>query len=92
MKYLFIFILSFLVSCAQQTALTGGEKDVNAPILIIDSTKEIINFNQSSILLKFNENVQFIDGNKGFITNPEIKNIDVIQDKKNFFLVSPLFI
>ena len=83
MKYLFIFILSFLVSCAQQTALTGGEKDIKAPVLLTDSTKEIINFDQSSILLKFNENVQFIDGNKGFITNPEIKNIEVIQDKKN---------
>ena len=70
MKYLFIFILSFLVSCAQQSALTGGEKDVKAPVFLTDSTKEIINFNQSSILLEFDENIQFVDGNKGFITNP----------------------
>ena len=83
MKYLYILILSFLVGCAQQTALTGGEKDINAPILMVDSTKEIRNFDQSSILLKFNENVQFIDGNKGFITNPEIKNVEAIQDKRN---------
>ena len=50
---------------------------------MVDSTKEIRNFDQSSILLKFNENVQFIDGNKGFITNPEIKNVEAIQDKRN---------
>ena len=83
MKYLSIFILSFLVGCAQQTSLTGGEKDIKAPVLLTDSTKEIINFNQSSILLVFDENIQFADGNKGFITNPEIKNIEAIEDKRN---------
>ena len=81
MKYLCIFILSFLVGCAQQTSLTGGEKDIKAPVLLTDSTKEIINFNQSSILLEFDENIQFTETNEGLITNPEIKDIEVIQEK-----------
>ena len=45
-----------MFSCAQQTSLSGGDKDTLAPILMVDSNMSLVNMKQTSINLEFNEN------------------------------------
>ena len=71
-----------LLSCAQQTSLTGGDKDTLAPILIVDSNMSLVNIKQTSINLEFNENIQFLKGKRALITNPPISEV-VVTDEKN---------
>ena len=49
MKYINFILLYFLISCAQQTPLTGGQKDVTPPQL--DSLRT----HPSSLATSFNE-------------------------------------
>ena len=61
MKYCYYLVVLLLFSCAQQTLLTGGDKDTSPPVL--DSLKTIptpfvTNFNEREIVLSFNENIQ----------------------------------
>ena len=70
-----------LLSCAQQTSLTGGEKDTLAPILMVDSNRSLVNIKQASINLKFNENIQFLKGKRALITNPPISEVVVTEEK-----------
>jgi uncharacterized protein (DUF2141 family) len=70
-----------LLSCAQQTSLTGGEKDTLAPILMVDSNRSLVNMKQASINLKFNENIQFLKGKRALITNPPISEVVVTEEK-----------
>ena len=60
MKYINFILLYFLVSCAQQTPLTGGQKDVTPPQL--DSLRThpsslATSFNEKEVELVFNENI-----------------------------------
>jgi len=71
-----------LLSCAQQTSLTGGDKDTLAPILLVDSNMSLVNMKQTSINLEFNENIQFLKGKRALITNPPISEV-VVTDEKN---------
>ena len=71
-----------LLSCAQQTSLTGGDKDTLAPILMVDSNMSLVNMKQTSINLEFNENIQFLKGKRALITNPPISEV-VVTDEKN---------
>ena len=71
-----------LLSCAQQTSLTGGDKDTLAPILMVDSNLSLVNMKQTSINLEFNENIQFLKGKRALITNPPISEV-VVTDEKN---------
>ena len=59
MRPIYLFIL-FITSCAQQTILTGGDKDVKAPILLIDSNFQNKSFHYKNLTLPFNERVQFL--------------------------------
>lgn len=70
-----------LLSCAQQTSLTGGDKDTLAPILMVDSNRSLVNMKQASINLKFNENIQFLKGKRALITNPPISEVVVTEEK-----------
>lgn len=70
-----------LLSCAQQTSLTGGEKDTLAPILMVDSNRSLVNMKEASINLKFNENIQFLKGKRALITNPPISEVVVTEEK-----------
>ena len=66
-----------MVSCAQQTILTGGAKDNKPPKLVLDSNRTVTNFSENHLLLEFNENIQLIKDKRTFITNPEINNIEL---------------
>ena len=70
-----------LFSCAQQTSLTGGDKDTLSPVLIVDSNMSLVNMKQTSINLEFNENIQFLKGNRALITNPSINEVEVTEEK-----------
>ena len=82
MRFLYPIFLLLLLSCAQQTSLTGGDKDTLAPILMVDSNRSLVNIKQASINLKFNENIQFLKGKRALITNPPISEV-VITEEKN---------
>ena len=86
MRYTSFILLCFLVSCAQQTPLTGGQKDVTPPQL--DSSKTYppslaTFFNENEVELVFNENIQVGKGKRSLITNPTIYQLEthVIKNK-----------
>ena len=87
MKIFYLLISILLVSCAQQTILTGGEKDNKPPELILDSNRNITNFSENHLLLEFNENIQLLKEKRTFITNPEINDIELIEEKNKIDLV-----
>lgn len=86
MKYFYLFISFLIISCAQQTILSGGLKDNKAPQLNADTSQKIVNFNGNHLSLEFNENIQLISGKRTFITNPEIKGIELIDEKNTIDL------
>ena len=81
MKFFYLIVFLGFFSCAQQTSLTGGDKDTLAPVLMVDSTVSLLNMKQASINLEFNENIQFLKGKRALITNPTINEIEVAQEK-----------
>ncbi len=90
MKHFLYLILFFLTSCAQQTTLTGGSKDVTPPKL--DSVKTdpaplTTYFNGNKVELVFNENIQLNNGKRNLISNPNIYNIES-NVNKNKLIVS----
>ena len=70
-----------MFSCAQQTSLSGGDKDTLAPILMVDSNMSLVNMKQTSINLEFNENIQFLKSKRALITNPSINEVEVTAEK-----------
>lgn len=81
MRFIYLIFILLLLSCAQQTSLTGGEKDTLAPILMVDSNRSFVNMKEASINLKFNENIQFLKGKRALITNPPISEVVVTEEK-----------
>ena len=81
MRFIYLIFILLLLSCAQQTSLTGGEKDTLAPILMVDSNRSLVNMKEASINLKFNENIQFLKGKRALITNPPISEVVVTEEK-----------
>ena len=81
MRFIYLIFILLLLSCAQQTSLTGGDKDTLAPILMVDSNRSLVNMKQASINLKFNENIQFLKGKRALITNPPISEVVVTEEK-----------
>ena len=81
MRILYLILFLGFFSCAQQTSLTGGDKDTLAPILIVDSSMSLVNMKQTNINLEFNENIQFLRGKRALITNPSISEVEVTEEK-----------
>ena len=81
MRFLYIILFLGFLSCAQQTSLTGGDKDTLAPILMVDSNISLVNMKQANINLEFNENIQFLRGKRALITNPSISEVEVTEEK-----------
>ncbi|GAB4248986.1 MAG: Ig-like domain-containing protein [Saprospiraceae bacterium] len=76
--------LLFLVACANQTPLTGGEKDTEAPKL--DSTLSTrnfqTNFKKQEIALYFDEWVQLKDVFNQVVVSPPLAKRPVIERRK----------
>ena len=62
-------------------------KDNKPPKLVLDSNRTVTNFSENHLLLEFNENIQLIKDKRTFITNPEINNIELIEEKNKIDLV-----
>ena len=86
MRPIYLFIL-FITSCAQQTILTGGDKDVKAPILLIDSNFQNTSFQYKNLTLPFNERVQFLKDKRALIINPEIINYEIFEEDNTINIV-----
>jgi len=86
LKIFYLLISLLLIGCAQQTILTGGAKDNKPPELVLDSNQKIINFSEDHLILEFNENIQLLKDKKTFITNPEISDLELIEEKNKIKL------
>lgn len=79
-----IIALYLLVSCAKQTAPTGGPKDETPPKLISTTpTNKSINFNSSSIELTFDELIQINNAREQLIITPSVGKKFELLAKKN---------
>jgi len=67
-------ILLIYSHCAQPGRLTGGEKDIQVPVLnTVESTPNLqTNFTKQTIELKFNEFLQIKNANKEIIISPPL--------------------
>ena len=84
MKQLFYLLILICIGCAQQTALTGGEKDISPPELVVNKTfprPNTINFLENEVKLVFNENITYQKSSTSFISNPPIGENELIVDK-----------
>lgn len=84
-----IIFIFFLCSCAQQAALTGGNKDTTPPRIFEEKTipKPLsINFKSKTIILGFDEYVKLKSLKKNFFVNPQIKQIEVEERGKTIFI------
>ena len=91
MKPILYLLVLFSISCAQQTALTGGDKDISAPDLIFDKTQpkpNSTNFEGKEIRLVFNENIIYQKSALSFISNPPIGEHE-IEVEKNILQINP---
>ena len=78
-----------LCSCAQQAAITGGEKDVSPPLLVEKKTFPTpltTSFNSKTILLTFDEYVALKNVDKNFFVNPPIEEITVAEKGKTILI------
>ena len=85
MKPINIIVLFFMVSCAQQAPLTGGQKDVTPPQLDSSKTHPLslaTFFNENEVELVFNENILFGKGKRDLITSPTIYKLETNVFKK----------
>tara|TARA_B100001109_G_scaffold254572_1_gene254607 strand:- start:12703 stop:14277 length:1575 start_codon:yes stop_codon:yes gene_type:complete len=74
-QVVFLSLVSFLVSCAQQVAPTGGLKDEQAPeILSIEPEQEKLNYQNEEIEIEFDEFIQLNQLKQQFISSPPLKH------------------
>jgi hypothetical protein len=91
LKQLFYLLVFLFAGCAQQTALTGGNKDVLAPELIVNKTSpkpNTTNFDGKDIKLVFNENIIYQKSAISFISNPTVGQQEITIDK-NILTIKP---
>lgn len=89
MKPINIIVLFFMVSCAQQAPLTGGQKDVTPPQLDSSKTHPLslaTFFNENEVELVFNENILFGKGKRDLITSPTIYKLETNVFKNKLIL------
>ena len=73
--FIYLFFAFLLISCAQQSPLSGGEKDVFPPKVQrewITPKNESTHFNSSVIVLPFDEFVRLKQPNKKIVITPTI--------------------
>ena len=80
-----IALIFLFYSCAQQAALTGGEKDTTPPNIIANKTipKHLSTlFKSKTITIEFDEYISLKSIKKNFFVNPPIKEITVEEKGK----------
>ena len=78
-----LYIL-FLLSCAKQSAPTGGPKDSIPPIMVRSFPKQKqLNFKEKKITLEFNEAIQILNPREQLIITPTVgKDYKATANKK----------
>lgn len=78
-KYIFLFLVLLMISCAKRGNITGGLKDTLAPVLKSSSPKNFTTgFNGDEITLTFDEYIKLKDANKQLIISPPMKTQPII--------------
>ena len=75
-----LIILVMLYSCARRGRPIGGEKDIDAPILISATPDhKSVNFDTKKIRINFNEYIKLEDVNKQLVISPPMENQPIIS-------------
>lgn len=78
-KYIFLFLVFLMISCAKRGNITGGLKDTLAPVLRSSLPKNFsTGFKGDEITLTFDEYIKLKDANKQLIISPPMKNQPII--------------
>ncbi len=79
----FLLIYIFLTACAQQQALSGGEKDEDPPKIdeSISTTNNQTNFEKQTIEFVFDEYIQLQNALKLVVISPPLERIPTITTK-----------
>jgi len=78
-KYIFLFLVFLMMSCAKRGNITGGLKDTLGPVLRSSSPKNFsTDFKTDQIILTFDEYVKLKNTNKQLIISPPMKNQPII--------------
>ena len=86
-----VFPILFLVSCAQQSALSGGEKDTTAPVLDVAKTfpaSRTTNFNATEIQIGFNEFIRLNNPKKNVVITPSLSFDPVYEVKGKKIIIT----
>jgi 5-hydroxyisourate hydrolase-like protein (transthyretin family) len=95
-KYFIILnfcLFLFLVSCAHELPLTGGDKDATPPVAEkFSPPNQSINFNAKKINIEFDEYVKLKDATKQILISPPGTEFEVVEKGKSIELTitSPL--
>ena len=75
-KLYYILIISVLgIGCAQQSGLSGGEKDIEAPKIDTDRTfpkNRSTHFSSNQIVISFNEFIRLTNPNQNIVITPSL--------------------
>ncbi len=82
MRVLCFFIVLFLISCANQGSLIGGDKDENPPSLEgAYPPMGSVNFDQNGFILEFDENIQVKNLNQNLLVSPFLETKPKVKVK-----------
>jgi len=85
----FFITLSILVSCAVQSPISGGEKDITPPVALISSPKNFsTGFKGQRIIITFNEYITLKDIEKQVLISPPVEKAPKFKVRGKSLLIS----
>ncbi|WP_306351953.1 Ig-like domain-containing protein [Flavobacterium sp. '19STA2R22 D10 B1'] len=82
--YIFFIIIALVVSCAKRGNITGGDKDIDPPVMIGSSPENLsTDFKGNLIKIYFDEYVKLKDVQKQLIVSPPMKRAPEISPMGN---------
>ena len=80
--FIFSIVVAFLIGCANQRALQGGDKDGTAPVLVgVVPASLSTNFNSRTIVFEFDEYIQLNNIYDELIISPPLQTKPIIKVK-----------
>jgi hypothetical protein len=88
MKITFALVIITLVSCAVQTPISGGEKDIAAPVITGSSPKNYtVGFKGERIIISFNEFITLKDIDKQVLISPPVEKMPKFKIRGKSLLI-----
>jgi uncharacterized protein (DUF2141 family) len=79
-KFLLLFTILAIISCAKRGAITGGDKDITPPKITSSFPKNYsTNFDKNTIKINFDEYIKVKDVQKQLIVSPPMKTAAIIM-------------